>query len=257
MTCETPTIRPLRRTDFPALEELIRLAWYDDGNDSHNTHDEVGQTSGPDKHRAELRKATRLRNMHRLAAIDMQDCLARTTKAYVAELNGQVLGVILGSLRSDITGRQRTRHMLRRHCLTLPLLASHEGRHGLLAQLAILQADEALKHDAGKEYEAEVVLFVVSPAARGMGVGRRLFNHMLGVFHDAGLREYFLFTDSTCDVGFYDHRGLIRKAERDDRNDGSSRPNPTDSSSSGLTVGTTSLLADDEPMSYFLYVGRC
>ena len=75
--------------------------------------------------------------------------------------------------------------MLRRHCLTLPLLASHEGRHGLLAQLAILQADEALKHDAGKEYEAEVVLFVVSPAARGMGVGRRLFNHMLGVFHDA------------------------------------------------------------------------
>ena len=61
MTCETPTIRPLRRTDFPALEELIRLAWYDDGNDSHNTHDEVGQTSGPDKHRAELRKATRLR----------------------------------------------------------------------------------------------------------------------------------------------------------------------------------------------------
>ena len=40
MTCETPTIRPLRRTDFPALEELIRLAWYDDGNDSHNTHDE-------------------------------------------------------------------------------------------------------------------------------------------------------------------------------------------------------------------------
>lgn len=171
--------------------------------------------------------------------------------------NGQVLGVILGSLRSDITGRQRTRHMLRRHCLTLPLLASHEGRHGLLAQLAILQADEALKHDAGKEYEAEVVLFVVSPAARGMGVGRRLFNHMLGVFHDAGLREYFLFTDSTCDVGFYDHRGLIRKAERDDRNDGSSRPNPTDSSSSGLTVGTTSLLADDEPMSYFLYEGRC
>ena len=215
MTCETPTIRPLRRTDFPALEELIRLAWYDDGNDSHNTHDEVGQTSGPDKHRAELRKATRLRNMHRLAAIDMQDCLARTTKAYVAELNGQVLGVILGSLRSDITGRQRTRHMLRRHCLTVPLLA------------------------------------------RGMGVGRRLFNHMLGVFHDAGLREYFLFTDSTCDVGFYDHRGLIRKAERDDRNDGSSRPNPTDGSSSGLTVGTTSLLADDEPMSYFLYEGRC
>lgn len=107
MTCETPTIRPLRRTDFPALEELIRLAWYDDGNDSHNTHDEVGQAAGPDKRRAELRKATRLRNMHRLAAIDMQDCLARTTKAYVAELNGQVLGVILGSLRSDITGRQR------------------------------------------------------------------------------------------------------------------------------------------------------
>lgn len=89
MTCETPTIRPLRRTDFPALEELIRLAWYDDGNDSHNTHDEVGQTSGPDKRRAELRKATRLRNMHRLAAIDMQDCLAAPPKHTLPNLMGR------------------------------------------------------------------------------------------------------------------------------------------------------------------------
>ena len=46
-----------------------------------------------------------------------------------------------------------------------------------------------------------------------MGVGRKLFNHMLDVFRDAGMNEYFLFTDTTCDYGFYDYRGLTRKAE--------------------------------------------
>ena len=227
MTYGTPTIRSLRRSDFPALEELIRLAWYDDGGD--------------------------LRNMHRLAAIDMQDCLARATKAYVAELDGQVLGVILGSLRVDITHSQRIRHIVRRNCLALPLLASRQGRRGLRAQLAILQVDEALKHDTGKNYGAEVVLFIVSPVARGMGIGRTLFEHMLGVFHDAGLREYFLFTDSTCDVGYYDHRGLIRKAERGKRVDDPQ----SGADAGGSTCDSTDSLLNGEPISYFLYEGRC
>ena len=49
------------------------------------------------------------------------------------------------------------------------------ARRGLADQIAILQVDEVLKRDAGKSYQAEITLFVVSPEARGMGVGRKLF----------------------------------------------------------------------------------
>lgn len=73
-----------------------------------------------------------------------------------------------------------------------------------------------------------------------MGVGRKLFNHMLGVFRNAGMNEYFLFTDTTCDYGFYDYRGLTRKAEHTVRRD-------------SFTQGGL----EDGALSFFLYEGRC
>lgn len=237
MTSEMIMLRPMRRTDFPALEELVRQAWYvdDESDDNGNVpNDECGLR------KYKLRKAIHLRNMHRLAAIDMHDFLSRTTEATVAERDGRVLGVVLGSLRSRVTTAQRIRHAITRNCLALPLLASKDGRRGLADQIAILQVDEVLKRDAGKSYQAEITLFVVSPEARGMGVGRKLFNHMLGVFRNAGMNEYFLFTDTTCDYGFYDYRGLTRKAERTVRRD-------------SFTQGGL----EDGALSFFLYEGRC
>ena len=164
MTSETIMLRTMRRTDFPALEELVRQAWYadDESDDNGNVpNDECGLRE------YKLHKAIRLRNMHRLAAIDMHDFLSRTTEATVAERDGRVLGVVLGSLRFRVTTAQR-----------------------------ILRA--------------------------------------------AGMNEYFLFTDTTCDYGFYDYRGLTRKAERTIRRD-------------SFTQGGL----EDGSLSFFLYEGRC
>ena len=67
---------------------------------------------------------------------------------------------------------------------------------------------------AGHDYAAEVVLFVLDPAARGHGLGRRMFETLMDAFRLAGVRDYFLFTDTTCDVGFYVHRGLTQVCEQ-------------------------------------------
>ena len=123
MTSEMIMLRPMRRTDFPALEELVRQAWYvdDESDDNGNVpNDERGLR------KYKLRKAIHLRNMHRLAAIDMHDFLSRTTEATVAERDGRVLGVVLGSLRSRVTTAQRIRHAITRNCLAVPLLASKD-----------------------------------------------------------------------------------------------------------------------------------
>ena len=103
MTSEMIMLRPMRRTDFPALEELVRQAWYvdDESDDNGNVpNDERGLR------KYKLRKAIHLRNMHLLAAIDMHDFLSRTTEATVAERDGRVLGVVLGSLRSVLPQRR-------------------------------------------------------------------------------------------------------------------------------------------------------
>ena len=192
---DTVRIRRMTRSDYPQLVELIRRTWYADaGADGQETPDAV-QDHGV---------------ASRLAAIDAQDGLARATHAAVVERDGRIIGAILGSDPARVTRMQRIRHRLRQVRLALPLLASPAGRGGLMEQLAILRADRALVRAAGKTYPAEIVLFLVAPESKGLGVGGRLFTHMLGTFHEHGIHEYFLFTDTSCDYGFYEYKGLRR-----------------------------------------------
>lgn len=194
---DTVRIRRMTRSDYPQLVELVRRTWYADTDaDGQETPDNA-QDHGVALY---------------LAAIDAQDCLARATHAAVAERDGQIIGVILGSDSARVTRTQRTRHRLCQIRLALPLLASPAGRSGLMEQLAILQADRTLVRAVGKTYPVEIALFLVAPESKGLGVGGRLFAHMLGTFREHGIHEYFLFTDTSCDYGFYEHKGLRRMA---------------------------------------------
>lgn len=202
MQADKVHIRRLRRADYPALVELIRQTWYADQTD--------GDTGGHEP----ADRARRHSVAWRLAAIDAHDCLARTTYAAVVERNGRIIGVILGSVPAKVTRMQILRHRWQQASLALPMLANRAGRNGLREQLAILHADRALIQTTGNDYQAEIVLFLVSPEAKGQGVGGRLFAHMLDRFHALGIRQYFLFTDTTCDYGFYEHKGLQRAGVR-------------------------------------------
>lgn len=70
---------------------------------------------------------------------------------------------------------------------------------------------------------AEIELFLVAASARGHGIGGGLWRRAMDALVSAGVERFFLHTDSSCDVGFYDHQGLDRVAERfaaDHRADG-------------------------------------
>ena len=89
MTSEMIMLRPMRRTDFPALEELVRQAWYadDESDDNGNVpNDERGLR------KYKLRKAIHLRNMHRLGLVEIP-CYhsAEDTSCYYAKLLGVAL----------------------------------------------------------------------------------------------------------------------------------------------------------------------
>lgn len=56
-------------------------------------------------------------------------------------------------------------------------------------------------------------LLVVSPEARGLGLGRRLMGVALDRMRRAGARRYRLSTDEACDWRFYEHLGLTRVAQ--------------------------------------------
>ncbi|PAU68925.1 GNAT family N-acetyltransferase [Bifidobacterium criceti] len=82
--------------------------------------------------------------------------------------------------------------------------------HGFFVREDILEEDSDVRADT----QAELELFMVNPDVRGHGVGRALWEDLLGALRAMGVRAFFLHTDSSCDYGFYDHKGLVRVAER-------------------------------------------
>ncbi|MBS5559297.1 MAG: GNAT family N-acetyltransferase [Bifidobacterium longum] len=155
-------IRTLRKDDYPALIDLVRRTWY-----------------------AEYDERTGL-----LAAeADWENCLARVTTAFVAELEDKPVALIVG--RIDELDHRSPLNMHRRHSLRklLQLAFAHDGMAAASEILGTLHVDRQLRKQAaniGHEYSAEVVLFVLDPAARGHGLGRRMFETMMSAFRAAG-----------------------------------------------------------------------
>ncbi|KAB7790703.1 GNAT family N-acetyltransferase [Bifidobacterium leontopitheci] len=184
-------LRPLRRGDYPTLVEMLRRMWYADPSMSETT-------------------------ARRLATIDLHHCLSRSTIATVAERDGRVVGVILARVDAAMPRWRQSplnRHVRRMIGESLALPFSAEGRRGIRDAFDLVAVDRRLMRGLTPRYDAEIVLFLVDERMRGQGVGGTLFDHVLARFHAAGARHYFLFTDTTCNVGFYDHRGLFRRRE--------------------------------------------
>jgi GNAT superfamily N-acetyltransferase len=188
---ESVIIRPLRTDDYPTLIDLVRRVWYADFDER------CGLLA---------------------AQADWENCLARTTTAFAAELDGKPVALILGRVDAlDHRGALNT-HKLNSLSLMLRTLFTHGGPRAIGEILGVLAIDASLRKQAkqaGHDWPAEVVLFVLDPEARGHGLGRRMFDSLLGAFRRSGVTDYFLFTDTTCDIGFYAHRGLSRVCAHD------------------------------------------
>lgn len=77
---------------------------------------------------------------------------------------------------------------------------------GLLDMTARLEAHR-------QPEDGYVNLFLVGSSLRGMGWGRRLMERLEDSCREAGLRRLYLWTDTGCNYGFYDHTGFSRTIE--------------------------------------------
>lgn len=181
--------RPVDESDLPALAEILRGLWH---------------TDTPTEEYATLE-----------ALHDVLDCLSWSTFAIVAEVDGEAAGICCantgvnrgngsfarwGELRDEVELRLQKADPVAAARYRAYLDASYTVNKGLIA-------------DAGITHEAEIVLLAIGPRARGLGIGRALIAHATERLREAGAPDAFLFTDTDCDWGFYDHLGLKRAAE--------------------------------------------
>ena len=184
MDISTPIVyRPFTDKDFEAVAGLFRDQWCC----------ELGADAA------------------RLASqIDICTYLADTDWSLLAQ-HGET-GQILGAALLHLGGAPHQRWVERKEELFAEARANKDLLNEVMRDVSVIDEEAAL----GSEYaasghvgcEAELKLLIVSPAAQGLGVGGRLFGAVREQIAESGRRGFFLLTDDSCDVSFYEHKKM-------------------------------------------------
>lgn len=181
------TLREYQKQDFTALENIIRETWhYDDFSDQ--------------------------KTASKLAKVFLSSCLTNYTFSKVAVLDGNVVSIILA--KNVEKHRCPFSNRLLQIKSILSLYSSKEGRKVSKIFSSVSGIDKQLLNENNKKYLAELALFAVSSSCRGKGIGKMLFHSALEYMKQEKLKEFYLFTDTSCNYGFYEHQGMTRRLEK-------------------------------------------
>ena len=179
-------LRELKWSDLSALENVIRKTW---DYDKFATPETTGK----------------------LAKAYLSSCLANQTYTRVAEVNGVTAGVILG--KNIEKHRCPLRYRWRQITALCRLLISKEGREILNFYRDVDDIDGQLLKRCDKDYKGEISLFALSPEYRGLGIGKKLFDCLLAYMKSQSIEDFYLYTDTSCNFGFYEHQGMKRQQQ--------------------------------------------
>ena len=180
-------LREYQKQDFKALETIIRETWhYDDFSNS--------------------------KTAIKLAKVFLSSCLTNYTFSRVAIVDGNVVGIIL--VNNIAKHKCQISNRLLQIKSILSLYISKEGRNVSKIFGSVNGIDKQLLNENNKIYPAELALFAVSSSCRGKGIGKMLFQSALDYMKQEKLKEFYLFTDTSCNYGFYEHQGMKRRLEK-------------------------------------------
>lgn len=181
-------LREYQKQDFKSLENIIRQTWH---------YDEFASSKTAVK----------------LARVFLSSCLTNYTFSRVAVLNGEVVGIIL--VNNIAKHKCCVSRRLKQIKAIASLYLSKEGRKVSKIFGNVYGIDKQLLSESSKSYPAELALFAVDASCRGKGIGKKLFQSAMDYINDEKLKEFYLFTDTSCNYGFYEHQGMVRRCEKE------------------------------------------
>lgn len=187
---ESIIFREFEESDRLALEQIIRETWC---YDRFCTQETAAQ----------------------LARVYLNSCLANQTFTQVVLMEGVPVGVIMGKNRTI----HRCPFSLRLNMIRsiVKLLISKEGRRVCRIFGCINGIDKELLSLCPKHYQGELAFFAISRNCRGKGIGKILFQKVVEYMHTQNIHSFYLFTDTSCNYGFYEHQGMKRQQEKKHR----------------------------------------
>lgn len=182
------TLRPAQVADYSALHQLNRGAWF----------------------KSDYEKYPEATDAY--VDLDLNNSLSEASMVTVAEVDGNIAGVIL--LSAD--GEPKHGRMLMKS--TIDSAATIHAHSNEVASYFYDRMKIENEHDdkllkdaeASVDYDGRIVLFIMDPQFQGLGIGSRLFQAAKDYFAEKNVENYYLFTDSSCNYPFYDHKGMRR-----------------------------------------------
>ena len=183
--------RNVRKEDYAQIEELI--------NQSFGLHGYVSSSK--------VLKYIKKQYLY--------SCLAEATYTCVAVKGERVVGVIMGNAKEEYSVFSHLPFLIKMCCfqLLLCLCLPFEGKiirdYGRLHEI---YQNFSARHKG--EFDGVVTLFAVEKECRGTGVGKTLLNRLMRYLKKRNVKKIYLYTDTTCNYGFYEHQGFKRMEQQ-------------------------------------------
>ena len=149
---------------------------------------------------------------HKMAKVFLSSCLTNQTYTQIALLDNQPIGIIMAK---DIKKHKcPLKYKIRQVFDIMSLYLCKEGRETSKIFSSVDEIDKKFLENSKKKYDGEVAFFAISSKARGKGIGKKMFCNMLEYMKLQNINDFYLFTDTTCNYGFYEHQGMNRCDEK-------------------------------------------
>ncbi|MEG0593020.1 MAG: GNAT family N-acetyltransferase [Coprobacillus sp.] len=179
--------REIKSSDYQELETLIRETWNYDSFCCDKT-------------------------ASRLAKLYLMSCLSNQTYTCVAIKDEKPVGIIMG--KNEKKFRYKLKFYFQQMISIISLSCTKEGRRTLKLFSGFHTIDKDLLVESGESFDGELAFFAVAGNQRGTGIGKELFNRLLSYMKSQDIKSFYLYTDSTCNYGFYEHQGMKRLANK-------------------------------------------
>ena len=177
------TYRPYLPQDFKALSDIINITWGHEKTYSPTT-------------------AVRLSNAY------LRLCLTEQTFTQVALNDGKPIGIIMGnSFRNSHKSLKNS--LQAKWALSLLSLTAEGRRAGHFFEEIDRIYDKLLSGRHGIT-RGNCPFFAIHPDYRGLGIGKELYCRFFDYMNSENIRHFYVFTDTTCNFGFYESRNMLR-----------------------------------------------
>ena len=179
--------RRISKADIPEIEQLV--------SDAFGLHEYV-----EDKNTLDL-----IKKMY------VASCLAEEKFNKVAVVDGKIAGVIMGGSDHEKYTRSNVKNGARMLYHAARLWT--KTRTKKIGKNEVQQTYKELISDIKEEFDGVLTLFAVRRDVRGLGIGKGLLVKMNTYYRKHNTKKIYLYTDDTCNYGFYDHMGFTRAKE--------------------------------------------